>query len=109
MLKAATALIALALTVGTAHSQTTSTCALSVNAIERPGTNGFGVYVEGVAVDCRDKEEAYAAIRAGIELMKRKTETMANPLKSRCYKLPSMEPIDCDPATAAKQVLDAHQ
>lgn len=107
MRKAAALLIALTFTVGSAHSQTASKCVFSINAIERPGAGGFGVYVEGVAMDCRDKEEAYRAITAGIEAMKRKLRTEADPLKSQCYKVPSMEPIDCDPATAIKPVLNS--
>jgi hypothetical protein len=86
--------------MGTARAQESPTCSLSVNVIEKSTERGYGIYIEGVAVDCKTKEDTYRAIAAGIQAFQKATTLKQNPLKSQCYDLPDWKPVECG-STAA--------
>lgn len=86
---------ALVLATSTAQTRPASKCTFSVNAIERPDVNGFGIYVEGIAFDCRDKQEALDAIKAGLGAIQRNIDTSSQTTK-QCYEMPTFKVVGCD-------------
>lgn len=88
------------LTASTARAQESPECSLSVNVIEKSTERGYGIYVEGVAVDCKTREDTYRAIAAGIQTFQKAATLKSNPLKSQCYALPDWKPVECGSAAA---------
>ena len=83
------------LAMGTARAQEPPTCAISISVIEKSTERGYGIYIQGVAVDCKTKDDAYRAIASGIQALQKAATLAQNPLKSQCYELPAWKPVEC--------------
>ena len=82
--------------MGTARAQEPPACALSVSVIEKSTERGYGIYIQGVAVECKTREDTYRAIASGIQAFQKAAALPQNPLKSQCYALPDWKPVECD-------------
>lgn len=88
-------LLTLTATSASAQELGGNACGFTVNTIEKQGPNGFTIYFEAIAVDCKNKDQVYETIRTALEQTRKAFAISANPMKSSCYLVPSFSPVNC--------------
>ncbi len=83
----------------TATAQTKPPCSFAFYVIDRNSAVSFAVYIEATAVDCKNRDDAYQSAQAAFETAKKSLALNRNPLKDHCYKMPSMQEVDCKAMT----------